>query len=403
MASAQELVTPTEASLAADVAAIGKIDAIETILEVICRTTGMGFAAVGRVTPDRWIACAVRDEIAFGLMPGGELAIKTTICDEIRASGRHVVIDHVKANDAFREHHTPLQYGFESYISMPIVLPNGQFFGTLCAIDPKPATLNTPAVVGMFRMFAELIAFHFDAQARMLANESALHDAHETAELRDQFIAILGHDLRNPLASIDAGALALSAMPLPPPAEPVVQLIQRSAARMGALIENVLDFARGRLGGGIPLGPLEAVDLGPAIAHVVAELLMAWPGRHIASDVQLSALVCADRGRIAQLASNLLANALLHGDPHSPVRLYVRSSATQFELSVLNAGAPIAPDTIKKLFRPFTRATSSGDLQGLGLGLYIASQIALAHAGSLSVRSDDTETCFTFRMQTLTE
>ena len=77
----------------ADIASIGRIHAVRTILEVVCRTTGMGFAAVARVTEDRWIACEVRDEIAFGLKTGGELPVKTTICDEIRASGEGVVIE----------------------------------------------------------------------------------------------------------------------------------------------------------------------------------------------------------------------------------------------------------------------------------------------------------------------
>ena len=105
--------------------------------------TGMGFAAVARVTEDRWIACAVRDEIAFGLAPGGELKVATTICDEIRRSGEAVVIDHVAADQAFCGHPTPAMYGFQSYISMPILHKDGSFFGTLCAIDPKPATVKT--------------------------------------------------------------------------------------------------------------------------------------------------------------------------------------------------------------------------------------------------------------------
>ena len=144
-----------------------RIAAVPTILEVVCRTTGMGFAAVARVTEDRWIACAVRDEIAFGFAPGGELKVETTICDEIRDSRQAVVIDHVAEDLQFRDHHTPKMYCFQSYLSMPIVLPDGTFFGTLCAIDPRPAKLNNPAIVGMFRLFAELIAFHLDANQRL--------------------------------------------------------------------------------------------------------------------------------------------------------------------------------------------------------------------------------------------
>jgi GAF domain-containing protein len=152
--------------LADDLAAIVKIDAVPTILEVVCRTTGLGFAAVARVTEDRWIACAVRDEISFGLRPGGELQVDTTICDEIRNSGQPIVIDHVAEDDIYCGHPTPRMYGFQSYISMPIYRPDGRFFGTLCAIDPKPARVNTPTTIGMFKLFADLIGFHLDVHRR---------------------------------------------------------------------------------------------------------------------------------------------------------------------------------------------------------------------------------------------
>lgn len=156
----------------ADIIAVEGIAAVQTILNVVCRTTGMGFAAVARVTDDRWVACSVKDDIAFGLVPGGELPVATTICDAIRSSGTGVVIDHVSEDPAFQAHPTPEMYGFQSYISMPINLPDGSFFGTLCAIDPRPARLNTPEIIGMFRMFADLIGFHLDAHRRLADREA---------------------------------------------------------------------------------------------------------------------------------------------------------------------------------------------------------------------------------------
>src|SRR4051812_10853013 len=164
----------------ADIATVQRVDAVPRILEVVCRTTGMGFAAVARVTEDRWIACAVRDEIAFGLTPGGELAIRTTICDEIRETGKLVVFDDALSDHIFCQHPTPRHYGFRSYISVPINLSDGRFFGTLCAIDPKPALVNTPQIVGMFQLFADLIAQHLDAQDRMSQSEAALLTERET-------------------------------------------------------------------------------------------------------------------------------------------------------------------------------------------------------------------------------
>jgi GAF domain-containing protein len=127
---------------AAQAAALGDDDAIRAILEEVCALTHMGFAAVARVTEDRWIACQVLDKIEFGLNPGDELVVKTTICDDIRQSGRTIIIDHVGANFEWRTHPTPMLYGFESYASLPLTLDDGRFFGTLCAIDPEPRSLS---------------------------------------------------------------------------------------------------------------------------------------------------------------------------------------------------------------------------------------------------------------------
>jgi hypothetical protein len=162
------------AEFGADIVAVQDVAAVPTILEIVCRVTRMGFAAVARVTEDRWVACCVKDDISFGLKPGGELKVETTICHEIRQSGAEVAIDHVSEDRAYCSHPTPAMYGFQSYISVPIVLPNGAFFGTLCAIDPKPARVNTPEVIGTLKMFADLIGFHLDANQRVASSTAAL-------------------------------------------------------------------------------------------------------------------------------------------------------------------------------------------------------------------------------------
>jgi GAF domain-containing protein len=240
--------------LSADIAAVQGISAVPRILEVVCRSTGMGFAAVARVTEQRWVCCAVRDEIAFGLTPGGELEVETTLCHEIRQSHEAVVIDNVAEDAAYCGHHTPAKYGFQSYISMPIILADGSFFGTLCAIDPRPARLNTPQTVGMFKLFAELIATHLEAADRLATSEATLLSERETSELREHFIAVLGHDLRNPLASIAAGTRMLAKADSKDATSEILGLMQKSVARMSALIDNVLDLARGRLGGELRCG-----------------------------------------------------------------------------------------------------------------------------------------------------
>ena len=386
-----------DGGLQADIEAVGTISAVPTILDVVCRVTGMGFAAVARVTEQRWICCAVNDLIQFGLQPGGELKVETTICHEVREMREPVVIDHVTEDSLYCRHHTPAMYGFQSYISMPIVLKDGRFFGTLCAIDPQPRRLKNPETIGMFKLFAELIAFHLDAGERLAASEASLTGERQNSELREHFIAVLGHDLRNPLASIDAGARLLQKTPLNEKATAIVTMMQDSVRRMAKIIDNVMDLARGRLGGGIALDRARE-PLGPVLDQVIAEARLTHPERAIDVAFDLTAPVDCDRSRIARLFSNLLGNALLYGKADAPVTIRASTRDGTFELSIANAGDQIPAAALARLFEPFARGDVRPNQQGLGLGLYIASQIARAHGGTLEVTSTPAETRFTFRM-----
>ncbi|WP_206240227.1 HWE histidine kinase domain-containing protein [Novosphingobium terrae] len=159
-----------------DLETIDGIELLPSILEAVCRVTSSGFAAVARVTETRWIACATRDEIGFGLAAGGELPLETTICHEIRQHRQAVIIDDVAADPTYREHHTPRIYGLGSYISVPITLPDGTFFGTLCAIDPQPRSLANKEVTSAFAIFADLIAQHLMASRQVATIRAMAHE-----------------------------------------------------------------------------------------------------------------------------------------------------------------------------------------------------------------------------------
>lgn len=132
-------------------------DRLRAILDEVCAVTGMGFAAVARVTEHRWIACQVKDKINFGLDPGDELKIGETICDEIRQSGEAVVFDDASTDIQWSRHPVPVIYGIKSYCSFPVYLDDGTFFGTLCAIDPAERSVSDEAVVEMFSNFAKRV------------------------------------------------------------------------------------------------------------------------------------------------------------------------------------------------------------------------------------------------------
>lgn len=147
-----------EDDLASRVVQEGDDSEIEAILLEVCNATRMGFVAVARVTEDRWIAAQVLDRIEFGLNPGDELDIKKTICDDIRECGQAIIIDRVVEDPEWRNHPVPILYGFQSYASLPIVLEDGTFYGTLCAIDPEPRVLSGLETVALLRDCAARVA-----------------------------------------------------------------------------------------------------------------------------------------------------------------------------------------------------------------------------------------------------
>jgi sigma-B regulation protein RsbU (phosphoserine phosphatase) len=234
------------------------------------------------------------------------------------------------------------------------------------------------------------------AVSEQLRTDTALATQQEEGNLREQFIAVLGHDLRNPLASIYAGTRLLQTCKLDARAETVVPLMQKSVVRMQSLIDNLLDFARGRLGSGITL-TLSDLPLEPALQHVIDELQSAHPETAIKTDFALTKPVRADPDRIAQLFSNLLGNALTHGVPGEPVTVTAKTEE-RFELAICNAGNPIPALAMDRLFYPFSRGEVRQSQQGLGLGLYIAQEIANAHGGAIDATSTPELTCFTLRM-----
>ncbi|HTN00156.1 MAG TPA: HAMP domain-containing sensor histidine kinase [Pedobacter sp.] len=365
----------------AHIAAINAIDAVASMLEVICKVTGMGFAAIARITEDRWIACSIRDEINFGLLPGDELDVKTIFSHEIPQHNQVIVVGQEP----------------QSYISIPIFTKKGQFFGTLCAIGSAPSSINKAEIIGMFELFADLISFHLHTQEDAAIKEQQLIEAKNTAELRDKVIAILGHDLRNPVAAILNVAELLLRLPVEERVKKMATIIQRSTNRMKELIENMLDFARGHLGNGIKLDlceePLEEILL-----QIVEDYLAVSPAYKIEISLDLKQTFSCDGKRIAQLLGNLLSNALTYGKSGEPVQVLVYTNENQFVLSVTNKGNKITDKIRSALFQPFYRGDIEPSEQGLGLGLYIASEIAKAHHGKLDVTSSDEFTCFTFTM-----
>jgi hypothetical protein len=140
------------------VAEVQAISAVPDIMHALAGLTGLRFICVAHVTAATWTACAILDQLDFGLKPGDPLDVTTTLCEDVRDSGMAIVIDSVDDSPVYKEHPTPLMYGFKSYFSLPLFRPCGAYFGTLCGLDPYPAALSNKTTVTTMRLFAELIS-----------------------------------------------------------------------------------------------------------------------------------------------------------------------------------------------------------------------------------------------------
>ena len=377
---------PPPERLEADLAAIARIGAVPTILKVVSEVTGLRLALIARVTQRSWVACAVLDRMNFGLEVGDHLEVATTLCSEVRDSHQPIVIEHASVEPEFCSHPTPRMYGFESYIAVPIFRPGGEYFGNVCALDSAPALLRDEKTVAMMRLFADLVSMQLTAEEESVRDRVALSRERETSELREQFIAVLGHDLRNPLSAILAGSSFLLRTATDATQRTMLERVHGSGQRMSRLIDDIMDFARGRLGGGMPL-TREPTDVGALVSEVTAEIASAHADRVLRVDAAGVGMVRLDPSRAAQMLSNLVANAVTHGAPAEPVDVRARRAGDRLLLAVTSRGAPIPMAMMPRLFQPYFRAGEHRPKSGLGLGLYIAAEIARAHGGTIAAES----------------
>jgi signal transduction histidine kinase len=231
--------------------------------------------------------------------------------------------------------------------------------------------------------------------ALLMQQQQQLAEANAVARRQDTNMGVLAHDLRNPLNAIVTGTNLLRRVPaLPDQAQRIADRIDRSAQRMGLMIRDILDFARGRLGGGIPLNR-QAVDLAALCREIIDEVQTAYPAARIEVRVDGDLRGSWDRARIEQALSNLVINAIQHGVGDVVLTLSARAQ-DHVVVSVRNDGRAIPAEQLPNLFDAFHRGDRSP--AGLGLGLFIVREIVRAHAGTIDVASSPEGTTFTMRL-----
>jgi signal transduction histidine kinase len=216
----------------------------------------------------------------------------------------------------------------------------------------------------------------------------------QTALFREQFMAILGHDLRNPLNAISGNAgLLLRYGGLTEPQRKAINRISISSDRMARMINDMLDFTRARLGGGYPVSRTR-MNVHDVLRQVLEELEVAHPQRRFVLSVSGNGWGDWDADRIAQAASNLVGNAVQYSPEDSPVEVSAKDEGDGISVQVHNLGLPIPPERLPQIFDPFVRGVEGARgaaRTGLGLGLYITHEIVRAHGGTLRVTSTEAD------------
>lgn len=381
-----------------EIRAVHRIPGISTLLEAVCRSTGVMFAAIAHVTADRWLACAVEDHAAFGIAQGDTLPLEETLCGEVMRVREPVVIEGVDVENGDYRHRLLAGYGIQSYISVPVFLPDNTFFGTLCGASPKLCDVSSARNRDTFRLFAELIGSNLESLVQLQESRAAFEQEREQGTLREQFMATLSHELRNPLTAIESGLRLMERRP--DRAGELIPQIRRVALRMEKLLDQTHDFAEIRLGEGLVLD-CSGSDILPAVlAQILEEVRAAFPDCRIDAQLSLPVPVRCDAARVGQILANLLSNAVIYGEAGQPVRVKVTSDARELELSVTNRGEPLPADVTDDLSRPFVCEQKLARHRGLRFGLYIAAEIARAHGGGLTCDTNEETTCFTVRIPT---
>ena len=366
--------------------AVQRIDAVPVILRLISDQTQLRFSVVAHVTDELWVACAVHDQLDFGLSPGSELPVETTLCLEARNQLAPIVIEHASVDPVFSQHQTPKLYKFESYVSVPILLHDGSHFGNLCALDPLPRPVADPMVQAMFAAYAALLGHLLNGELAHEDTVQLLAAERSLAASREQFIAVVAHDLRNPLSAIASGTELIARFGEPAMSE-VGKRMTASIQRMSALLNDMVDFARGRAGQVISISLSPRVDLARGLASVVHELQDANRGAQLIEEFTIDGAVTCDLSRLQQLLSNLIANAIAYGTQGTPVLIRAFIANDEAVLSVTNQGDVIDQADLDRMFDPYWSSDQRDQSTHLGLGLHICMQIAKAHRGTLTATS----------------
>ena len=326
----------------------------------------------------------------FGFDLAEDRRERSGFCSNAILQRTATIVPDALADERFTDNPAVVELGLRFYAGVPLINRENLVLGTLCVLDRVPR---------------QIAPEHLDALhvlARQVIAQLELRRVTIVGELRERLLSTLSSDLRQPLQQILLTARqGLRPMGPGSPEQRDLTQIAISAERMTRVMRDALDFARTRLGNGLPLRPRPA-SLAVLCRRVVQEYALSYPSREIQLETSNDGSAMWDEERLTQALSNLVANALRYGAPARPVRVGCSGDEAECVVSVHNEGNPIPPSVIPRLFAPFCRSGPREETEppvtGLGLGLYVVRQVAAACGGSVEVESSP-ESGTIFRMR----
>lgn len=403
-----------------DINDISSLDIVPTMLNVLCQTTGLGFAAVARVTDEHWIICAANDTIDFGLGKGSQLDVTTTLCNELKVTAQPLVLCNVDDDAIYGTHKTPLTYGFKSYVSVPIFRKDGRYFGSLFAIDPQPKPFNTEAVSGMLTLFAQLISLNLSTNEQIKLNEiqyfkdRAFINALEvkaqerTKELRDNndalarsnkeleaFAYISSHDLQEPLRKIQTLSSMITEREsgrLSETGQDYFNRIRNAAGRMQSLINDLLAYSRVDMAE----RSFKDTDLTEIVRQVREDLAEELQKHRAIIEVGEMCTLKLIPYQFRQLLQNLFTNSIKFANPTVAPHITIscrrvtaslpgyRKDTLFHQITVADNGIGFEQQYADKIFTLFQRLNDRKLYSGTGIGLAIVKKIVQNHHGYIT-------------------
>jgi len=405
-----------------------RLPAFPAVLKALRGLSQMRFAALVRITDRQWQPYMVDDQANLGIEAGDVWPIENTLCGEVLelnapVSQPSVPLDLAGENAA----HMVNALGIRCHFSYPVFDADGSFFGVLCMMDTVPCHPMSFAVIDAVSAFSQLVGADISrarASAISPSSDAAPTDsaaaqvptrresepsrqgqtsAHAEPvgsgappSVQSRVLSVMGHDLRNPMHSLMAAIEMIQLKPMDQRLERLMGMVHGSASRLGELAQQTLDFTRLQMLGELPVQIVPSHDPVGNIKSLIKAVRASYPQREVVEDIDACPAADLDPARLEQAMASVLTHAIKHCGADQQVSVVARGQDGALEIVVSVPGYILDAAMLANVFNPFAQEGGEAQTAHLGVGLYLARAVALAHGGDLVATQAGNDARFVF-------